>query len=414
MDGLTPFLESPLQIILFSGQVDFIVVLGACTNDLLAYKLDCKGEWLSANSNSNYYIAIADFCIASGWLSVIHQVPRLISGVVRNPGHSLLNDALPALYLFNRYPKLRTFICPYNYYGLNRFAEPVVDASFIIDGQFNASNFRVYRQALRSFSCTASLIKQGVKQLLMGTGDGTIKHEIQISDDMRLACVPAHIESVSIMLSLRSDRKRKILANPFCDISWVLNMISSYISSLSSSPIKIHVYLDTYSLPCSQSSFPVPATHLRREDSFASLMGNHLSSTLPSFFKVTNLSGMSFLEKMRLVRKERMCFMGYLGAAYTIYSFWSGYNAPSFLIGHDQMFDIYLNPSHTYNLLTTIEPWGDWNPVYTSMGCIEESYYEPYPFEFFTLNRIRAAIPIRNYAHALIKWGQDQETTNFR
>ena len=409
IDGLTPFLESPLQIILFSGKVDFIVVLGACTNDLLAYKLDCKDNWFSANPNSSYYIAIADFCLASGWLSVINQVPRLISAVVRNPGHSLINDALPSLYLFSRYPNLRPFICPFDYYGLSRFSKPVVDPSFIIDGQFNGRNFRVYMQSIRSFACTASLIKQGVKHLLMDSRDHTIKHEMQISEDLQIACNPAPVDSVSIMLSLRSDRKRKLLANPFSDISWSLNMISSYLSRVSGSPIRIHVYLDTYSLPCSQSSFPVPETYLRREENFARLMANHLSSTLPSSFKVKNLSGMSFLEKMSLVRKEGMCFMGYCGAAYCIYSFWSGYNAPSFLIAHDQMFDIYLNPANSYTLLAGIEPWGEWNALFTTMGCIQESYYESYPFEFFTLDRDCATIPLRNFSYSLLKWNLDQK-----
>jgi hypothetical protein len=96
--------------------------------------------------------------------------------------------------------------------------------------------------------------------------------------------------------------------------------------------------------------------------------------------------------------------MGYCGAAYSIYSFWSGSLAPAYLIGHEEMFDIYLNPSTTYTLTRSVTPWRQWNPLYTTHGSIIEGHYEPVPFEFMSLDQSKAKIELKKYSYALASW----------
>lgn len=310
-----------------------------------------------------------------------HCSVRALAAITRNPGHQLLNEVAPSIYLLAKKNIHQLYVGPDDYYGLTRIADTLnLRATYQLN--IDNLNVEVFASCVRIFGYNSKFARiPNLKLPINGRLFSFLESDYAAD---RICKQLSEANLLCIYLSLRSDRKRKLVADPFQTFSDAIEKILKYYDSgtPSNEYPRLTILIDSISMPCQKSSFNTNPRSIKRELRFATLMTKYLSHKYPKALKIHNISGLSFLQKMYVKSRHPMIFMGYAGAGYCIFNNYSGLDSPALLLGDDHIFDIYCS-SRCHEQFGRSLANSYFVPLATSHNCIWEPTKDPFPFAFF-------------------------------
>lgn len=395
--------EAPIQVILaLQGDEVSAFILGRTDQRLIACnrRLNNSADWHFVETLGNVAVGLFNQLVDHGLISIpldcssIHkdsngELAGLL-GLTTNPAHQLINEVLPSIYLRHNY-SLKCFqVGKYDYWGLRRWRKDYVDTN-------KSSTFSLSSgDNIEIFS--NSLLLHGRSKQLSSYARSTfqlVSTDAKVNETTRLSYRSSRVTSIlfknlssergaSIFISMRSDRKRKLVDDPSLFVINLINRLLAYRPSYLSGT-KLSVFIDTYSTPCDISSFPVKPSSLNREIALANFIRQKLISTNPECLPII-ITGLSMIEKLELIQCTSPSYAGYLGSAFCMYFQFSAYDAPAFIIGHDHLIKNYLHSPADDSIDTSFILPDSRIPTFTSEDCILEARFEPFPFEFFSID----------------------------
>jgi hypothetical protein len=417
------FGEAPVTVLHASRHEEKCTILFACTdNRIIAYRRGSGNdkEWKALSSVGSSIAklieALGDQISAYLTTYTNSQTPRFIVGITTNPGHQLLNEICPSLYLMRLGFNGKFFRGKHDYWGLKRWPTvfeqmPAKIPTRLIRGV----NLAIHPNAIRVHGYTKSLCKYASADLSFLGSEIDFKCRDGLrSKSKRVSALLNQFSSEEfyafLHISLRSDRKRKLLDDPIKFVSNSLNLLSLSAPALNKPTIVI--LIDTFSLPCRDSEFPYSESAFKRELSLAQWLQTNILASFPHVIPI-NITGFSMIEKLAIIQYTQPCFFGYLGSGYCMYYQWSGYDAPAFFVGHDHLLDRYFSPSCTDRLGESFLYPERTFPVYSTLGCIHEASHEPLFFEFFSIDPNCVESQIRKFcdafwAHSYSRYRRDR------
>lgn len=191
-----------------------------------------------------------------------------MSSTVKNPGHSRLNDALPMLQLCDPNSALSPVASKYDFYSLACFTVGARTSSPLkLNGDL-PNQISIYKLSVRSFICPSSPINKYVNRLIYDAHPPSLQNIYLQYEDIALpkdVLELNRVRTISMLFSVRSDKKRKSFADPSSRFGWIIGRLYDEIKPYIKYPdFRIKIYIDIYSLPCANSILLGPKAMRKR------------------------------------------------------------------------------------------------------------------------------------------------------
>ena len=415
VDAPDIFPEAPLQIITASCSASWscAIVLGTTNYQLLAYSESLKPdtfEWkypITTNLGRQAVLVVDNLSDLGLLVNPTFREKHAITGVAaitRNPGHQLFNEISPSLYLYAMDNTTLISRGKWDYFGLKRLDFVNAVPSFMLNRM--GINIEIYLDSIRIFGYNKSMARIPALELVFKGKSFCLISSCVTGFNNVQGLTP---NRPTIYLSLRSDKKRKLLADPFQEFGDAVERVISCLKKNKRihSGFNLQILIDGFAIPCKNCSFPYSQVSYRRENRFSELMCFYLRQRFSHHVNVLNLTGMSFLEKMQINMMYRPIFIGYAGASFAVYSWWSGLDTPSLLYAHNGLFDIYGSP-HCQEIIGKSLVNNISAPSYTSHNCIWEATNDPWPFDFFECDKNPMREVLDVFAEDSVLWIEER------